>query len=295
VKSPSSLPALRTELLTAMHRRDSIMMRIIGMLLADSGIPFSHSDKFAKMLQAAQLYWVTAEMAAVTDHAAQSLPEMSFGPQRAPDQAGFVYFDGGIGAITDLDIDAAMWATGDVATILMFFVRRERWLIHARGKLAELGGPDGRLPALPPLVPLALWAVDKDRTYPGHDLPADSAAPAAARLYTAWRLMQQPTLAETTSTKVGRSRPRGGGRPKPLANVSIVSLRRRYAASPVDGSAVDTSGRRYSHRWVVTGHWREQACGPGWSLRDTTWVVEHEKGPEDAPLVRKTRVKVWRR
>lgn len=51
----------------------------------------------------------------------------------------------------------------------------------------------------------------------------------------------------------------------------------------------------WSHRWLVRGHWRKTEglgkdrtgdyCIPG-----HTWVTEHEKGPEELPLIQKTRV-----
>ena len=41
----------------------------------------------------------------------------------------------------------------------------------------------------------------------------------------------------------------------------------------------------YSHRWVVRGHWRWQACGKGRKDRRLTWISPHVKGPEDAPLI----------
>lgn len=51
----------------------------------------------------------------------------------------------------------------------------------------------------------------------------------------------------------------------------------------------------WSHRWAVRGHWRT-VPGLGknregqYSVVGHTWVSEHEKGPEDAPLVTKTRL-----
>lgn len=51
----------------------------------------------------------------------------------------------------------------------------------------------------------------------------------------------------------------------------------------------------WTHRWAVRGHWREVA-GLGkdrdgnYCVEGMTWVSEYEKGPEDAPLVKKTRL-----
>lgn len=51
----------------------------------------------------------------------------------------------------------------------------------------------------------------------------------------------------------------------------------------------------WSHRWLVRGHWRK-ISGLGkdregqYCIKDFTWVKEHEKGPEDAPLISKVRI-----
>lgn len=51
----------------------------------------------------------------------------------------------------------------------------------------------------------------------------------------------------------------------------------------------------WTHRWAVRGHWRS-ITGLGkdregtYCVANMTWVSEHEKGPEDSPLVTKTRL-----
>lgn len=51
----------------------------------------------------------------------------------------------------------------------------------------------------------------------------------------------------------------------------------------------------WTQRWFVRGHWRKtDTLGKdregNYSVEGFTWVTEHVKGPEDAPLVKKTRV-----
>jgi|GEM_PF-3902766 len=46
----------------------------------------------------------------------------------------------------------------------------------------------------------------------------------------------------------------------------------------------------WSHRWLTRGHWRgHNGIGKdregNYCVRGSTWVVEHEKGPKDAPLI----------
>jgi hypothetical protein len=40
----------------------------------------------------------------------------------------------------------------------------------------------------------------------------------------------------------------------------------------------------WSHRWMVRGHWRNQAYGHGYELRRLTWIDPYIKGSENLPL-----------
>ena len=50
-----------------------------------------------------------------------------------------------------------------------------------------------------------------------------------------------------------------------------------------------------THRFMVHGHWRNQACGPKLSLRKQRWISPYIKGPDDKPFIDKKRVWVWDR
>ena len=41
---------------------------------------------------------------------------------------------------------------------------------------------------------------------------------------------------------------------------------------------------KFDHRWVVSGHWRQQACGPNHSRRRPLYIAPYVKGPEDGEL-----------
>ena len=67
-----------------------------------------------------------------------------------------------------------------------------------------------------------------------------------------------------------------GGEPQ---DILVVSLRReRHDRDDEEGPGVD-----WSHRWLVSGHWREYEPGK------ITWVRPHVKGPDDKPFVMKDR------
>ena len=70
-------------------------------------------------------------------------------------------------------------------------------------------------------------------------------------------------------------------------DVTVVNLRRAMAEqghSDLGDDATESERRSYSHRWLVSGHFRNQAYGPGHSLRKVIWIPPHLRGPEDAPL-----------
>lgn len=68
-------------------------------------------------------------------------------------------------------------------------------------------------------------------------------------------------------------------------DISVIDVRRdsiRYAG--------EHRHVEHDHRWKVRGHLRNQAYGPGRSLRKLIWVSEQVRGPEDKPLLRTPRV-----
>jgi len=70
----------------------------------------------------------------------------------------------------------------------------------------------------------------------------------------------------------------------------LVIAKKRSGGVTVNGKEVD-----FSHRWFVRGHWRKvKALGKNregeYVVKGYTWVTEHAAGPENKPLVNKTRV-----
>jgi hypothetical protein len=117
----------------------------------------------------------------------------------------------------------------------------------------------------------------------------------------AWLLMGQPNVAET-STFTDTSPP-----PRPRGDASTQSSpreRQPVTVTIVDLRGAHSGGKRGSGRrtqqertWVAWpgGYWRQQAFGPGHSLRKPKWIGPYTKGPEGAPLAApKPRVNVLR-
>lgn len=72
--------------------------------------------------------------------------------------------------------------------------------------------------------------------------------------------------------------------------IRVSSKKSPSAIAPLFSQEID-----WSHRWEVRGHWREhQGLGKNRSgdycVSGFTWVKEHEKGPEEKPLIKKVRI-----
>lgn len=118
----------------------------------------------------------------------------------------------------------------------------------------------------------------------------EEGAARARYLRATWTLMQQ-TLADTSEHHPPRGlrrRMQRAGQDEP-SSVTVITLRRRAGHGERQGQPVD-----WSHRWVVSGHWRRQ-WHPSLQRHRPVWIADHIKGPDDKPLVVKDKVYAWRR
>ena len=73
--------------------------------------------------------------------------------------------------------------------------------------------------------------------------------------------------------------------------VQVVALRKTARTEAAEAPAERVAGAREYHcRWIVAGHPRLQACGPGRKDRKLIWIDAHPAGPEDKPFRTKTKV-----
>jgi len=96
------------------------------------------------------------------------------------------------------------------------------------------------------------------------------------------------TRGEAVATLTPKKTRRKGKRRAPAAMIPHLSYvfgmpvrvdMRQHVTDYCSGDAE----RRYKVRWVVRGHWRNQACGPGRAMRRRTWIPPYWKGPVSAP------------
>lgn len=144
------------------------------------------------------------------------------------------------------------------------------------------------------LVPAASWlASERIDSFTGAPLATDDHLLSTVRaeralLLTSNLMLTQGGILDSTDAAIDRAtrrRETRAGRPEP--QVRIVDLRHS------SGSATG-QGRHLTKRFIVRGHWRNQAYGPAHSLRRPTWINPHIKGPDDAPLDQRDTVYVVR-
>ncbi|HVL83354.1 MAG TPA: hypothetical protein VM367_03540 [Pseudonocardia sp.] len=180
-----------------------------------------------------------------------------------------------------VQVDGVMWAP-DSGGVRLGLLTRTHPITHALAdrwsKLELFAFADIVLPLLDP-VPMT----SRGRS-----------SGLVAALGATWLLMAQPTVADARPLH----RPVDAGAPAsrrdhPERGVTLIDLR-RAATAPAEPSG-DHPGRVYRHRWLVRGHWRQQAVGPGRTQRRPVYVPPHLKGPDGAPLLEREQVNVWRR
>ncbi|MFD5899111.1 hypothetical protein [Streptomyces sp. NPDC060366] len=287
---PSGLPKARRQLLRHLDDPDSPIRAHTGSANAPG------LDTLAASMKAGDLFWVSKDMAALAVHSGAQLAAARWATADRPSPCGLLFWEDGIGHIesagVEIPVEACAWGPYQGKMLL--------WLLMSRARLAGEVERIGRyalvMEEIPPLVPvygaaipvtnepLSLAEVDRQ-------LPQTVVAALAA----AWLLMQQPLLVDRNQEQADKTTARAyirDGVPSP--EVSVVDLRRQYTPQDRDPDA-GTDGRRYRHRWIVGGHWRNQAYGPERSLRRQTWVPSYVKGPEGAPLLSTEKVNVWRR
>jgi len=286
--SPQRMPKIRDQITRNLLNPTGTLR----LAYPDNQQPF---DALAEHFPTADLWWVAPNMAALAVSAAATIPEVGWGCGELPSTSGLLIWDGGIGNLTyaDLDypVDAASWNPGPNGGFMV-------WLWVSRTRVDSTLAPDGLgvdHTLVPPLLPIAgVELKSPSQSTPTGELRDWYRTPIAT-LASTWHLAAQPKLADREHVRPDRDLVRAYSRAgREPCEVLLVDLRRRYVPNQGSNPEADLN-RQYRHRWVVSGHWRDQACGKEWSERKRIWVSDHVKGPDGAPLLATTRVNVWRR
>ena len=293
---PTRLPKLRDQVLQHLDNpQDPIR--------ADTGAENQHGlDVTASHLRTAELYWVAEDMVALAAHSGGQLTEARWATADRPSPCGLIVWQGGVsgasisppggGGSVVMPIEVCSWGPAEGGLQVVVWLSR-----RALAAGVATSGQDVQQDAVPPLIPIASWVLPVTADpVPMQDLPQGTPLPMVGALAAGWLLMQQPTLAdrrvERPEKAVRRAYARQG---RPAPEVTIVDLRRRYVPQDRDPDAGAEEGRRYRHRWVVSGHWRSQPFGRERALRRQQWIPSYVKGPDGAPLLATEKVNVWRR
>ena len=236
---------------------------------------------FLHGLESASLWWVSADMTRLAVDTADTLPDWT--PMIArPDTTGLL-----------------VWAGRTLSTLAPSAsdgLRGVFWqMIGEQCRVSLYCNPTPSAPIGAQLEEFGTFEFDATVPYSALEAQATATvAPVIQMIGATWILMQQPTVAERKTIERSSSRRRGGvpGAPSPTA-VQVIDLRRLRDRGDEDTES-DHEGREYHHRWMVRGHWRQQAVGPGRKHRKPVYVPPHIKGPDGAPLLTE-RVNVWRR
>lgn len=259
----------------------------------------SIADAFLTHLRAADLFWISQDMTALAMHAGEQLASARWATVDRPSAIGVAVFEGGLGMVNvaprlTSPVEALAWGPGPGGVLIVW---------HLVTREAVFDGASGiDMTRFPPLLavrearlPVTSEPVRFD------DLPAyegmKPSRPLMAALAASWHLMQQPKLVERTVQEPARSDARALRRADmPDAGVTLVALRRQYTPQDRDPDA-GSDGRRYRHRWIVSGHWREYRSDrySAETRAARQWIPSHVKGPDGAPLLSTERVNVWRR
>ncbi|MGW6912613.1 hypothetical protein ACWGB8_02125 [Kitasatospora sp. NPDC054939] len=288
---PSALPKVRDQVVR--HLADPAMP------IRAATSPGVQPDLDAELsrLQAAELYWVSADMAALAMSAGSQLAAARWATADRPAPCGLMVFDGGIGTYSDgpveIPVEAISWGPSSGGLSIGLWLSRSLLEQRVRENGRFLGIENDQVP---PLVPTAGRHLPVGaEPVPFAEIGPDSVQPIVQALAAAWLLVQQPTLVDRRQERADKPTARAYGRlGKPSPQVNLVDLRRAYAPD----QRVETGqhgGHHYRHRWVVQGHWRDQPFGPERAQRRKQWIPAHIKGPDGAPLLATERVNVWRR
>lgn len=306
----TQLPEEQANLLGKLRGNTTFQEAVLGTLnlsLGNGAIDFI--GPLAHHVESAYAYFVTKDMATLVEHAADALDEEDlFDARLAPTGTGIVRFEK---PLTMFDVRnkqmKANWATwGPIpgGTLLTFWndVRDPdevskllqnqfgtAMVQRVIGNWSVLGG--SRVKHGNSLGPMRIPIPENYAAKVEAEGDTPTPFTSGERLIHALWLMLNQTLVSTREEQVRPKQTHHARRLKLHTKVTVIDLRRIEGAKRGEGE----SHIEWRSRWVVRGHWRWQAYGPGRTERRRIWVAPFIKGPEDKPLVVNEHVYALRR
>lgn len=261
----------------------------------------AYADWVANKLRAAELYFVSSDMAELAEHAAGSLPTHNVHPQMLPSDIGLVCWPEPITGSDSRFVIACMWVAIPEGIWVSTWVDP----IHSVYRALNEAAPFSEIPEPAAVDAFAAqygsiigWlGPDEEVVMPWARPwvwtdPSPARSRAISTLTAAWLLMGQTLTMSEQQQPRPADRRRFARRGDPEATVTYVALRRRQTIR--ESSEPTENSRQHHHRWLVSGHWRNQYY-PSADERRPIWIAPHIKGPEDAPLLHSEHVYTLRR
>ena len=261
-----------------------------------------------------ELYWVSREMTELARHAGRQLNRYELFEHDLPSRSGFMVFETPLtSACVDgirLEIIAVSWGIvrppfllteggREVPVGLQWSAGTAVWFTFYSDPKGFVKANLGRLldarlvrqRQVGPFMPdnELVWPLEQPEELPERE---DVTSAWGRTVVAAWLLMRQPLAAHETERALRPARRRLAKAGLPVSDVRLVRVLR---PEPRSSQTHPSTGREYSVRWWVEGHWRHYHCGPGRERVERRWISPYLAGPDDKPVRGVQRVKVWDR
>jgi hypothetical protein len=238
----------------------------------------------ARDLADAALFWVSTEFTVLAVGAGKRLPDLALSREQLPMNRPSTHTDTpaehGL-VVYQQPIGESRTPTGmtDVIALSWTAVPGGVWAVpYVRVEQSDPAGVGARTEEYGWLQPASAGG----RLAFGRSDPAAVTDRLPATLLATWFLIAQPGVADIVERPPNKATRRAythAGRRPPT--VRVVDLRRR----PQRGVSTATGEQSvFRVRWMVDGHWYDQAYGPGWSLHRRWFRSGCIKGPDGAPF-----------
>ena len=269
-------------------------------------------EDIGRHVAAGQLWWVSQDMELLVEAAADSIPDFRLMPGDVPDPCGVVFYERplvGIDSHAELGDDSWQEAVdtfsrvpgpmvyggapfdGTVALNAMSWSSARR--ADGSGTLVIYSWVflvNGLIPGWLALG-VCTWDLGtslRDVRDDYEDAHKASVTEDRGRLAALWLLASQERLARRSEEPVERHAAKRHVRAGlEIPTLKVLRLRHARTTKPDEEPS---ESRAWTHRWVVSGHWRNQWL-PSEDRHRPTWIAPYVKGPDDKPLVVKDSIK----
>ncbi|MFI1995314.1 hypothetical protein [Actinoplanes sp. NPDC020271] len=256
--------------------------RLTGLLRGPAGLPTAIGDRqqrrdLANQLDRATMFWINEESTDLVNANSADQPVARATDALAPAPTGLIAWPSPVGETQQLA--AVSWTP-----------REDGWQFIGYHSVGNAVDED----LMPTLRHEIGWLIPIHAEYIARRAIIDGAHPLGP-LMTTWLLIKQ-RMAETIPAQLPKGIRKSYQRNKrPAPEVRIVQIRPRRTTAPTPSDTPSASKKaraKPDHRFWVSGHERQQAYGPGRTLRKPIDIEPFLKGDDDLPIKLSTTVRV---